>query len=81
MRRRVEESDTVPPPELINYPLWCRSRGLRPYGDPGNPETMRAAVAQWDDWEEQRREWADAHGVDEGDLGGTVSAPFDIDLI
>jgi hypothetical protein len=74
MRRRVEEESDTVPAELVDYPLWCRSRGLRPYGD-------RAAVAQWDVWEEQRREWADAHGVDECDLGGTASAPFDIDAI
>jgi hypothetical protein len=75
------ESGAVPPPELLDYPLWCRSRGLRPYGDPGNPETMRAAVVQWEVWEELRTEWCQQSGFDECDLGGTVSAPFDIDSI
>jgi type I restriction enzyme M protein len=40
-----------------------------------------AAVSQWALWEQLRMEWAQAHGVDEGDLGGTDSAPFDIDAI
>jgi len=75
MRQRVgRDAAAVPPAELVDYPLWCRSRGLRPYGDP-------AAVSQWALWEQLRMEWCQAHGVDEGDLGGTDSAPFDIDAI
>ena len=82
MRRRTgDDVGAAPPFELVDYRAWCAGRGLRLYGDPENPETMRAAVAQWEAWERLRREWADAHGVDECDLGGTDSAPFDSEAI
>lgn len=82
MKRRVDESAPAEPPaELVDYRAWCAGRGLRPYGDPENPETMRAAVAQWAVWERLRRDWAAAHGVDECDLGGTGCAPWDEGMV
>jgi hypothetical protein len=54
---------------------------VAPFGHSGDPVSMRKAVAQWKAWEESRMEWAQAHGVDECDLGGADSAPFDIDAI
>jgi hypothetical protein len=82
VKRRVDESAPAEPPaELLDYRAWCRERGLAPFGHTADLASMRAAVAQWSTWEQLRREWAAAHGVDEGDLGGTDSAPFDIDAI
>jgi hypothetical protein len=81
VKRHVVESDTVPPAELLDYRQWCRGQGLAPYGVPGDPVSMRCAAAQWKDWEQLRTEWAAARDVDECDLGGTDSAPFDIDAI
>ncbi len=83
MKRRVDDVDVAAPPaELTDYQLWCRSRGLKPYGIPDNTESMRGAAAQWYAWERLRAEWAEARGMDEMDLptsGG--GAPFDPDLI
>ena len=82
MKRRVDDVDVVAPAELINYRLWCRSRGLKPYGIPDNTESMRGAAAQWYAWERLRAEWAVARGVDEMDLPTSgCGAPFDPDLI
>ena len=71
----------MPPTELVDYPAWCRSRELEPFGDPDDLDSMRCALVQWDVWELRRREWAAAHGVDEDELGGLDSAPWDPDLI
>ncbi|MGO8848546.1 MAG: hypothetical protein ACLP75_28355 [Mycobacterium sp.] len=38
---------------------------------------MRDAVARWDVWVLQRREWAQAHGVDEDALKMTGNQPWD----
>ena len=81
MKRRGESAPPEPPAELLDYRTWCRSRGLAPFGNPKDLVSMRAAVAQWEVWERLRCEWAAAHGVDECDLGGTGSAPFDPDAI
>jgi hypothetical protein len=83
MRRRAVESGAVPPPGLLNYERWCADRGAPAFGNPRDRESMRAAVAQWDVWEEQRRAWAVAHGVDEDDpvLDWHGSAPFDPDVL
>ena len=82
MRRRVEESGGSPPLEVTDYRAWCADRGVRPFGNPDDLESMRTAVAQWDVWEQLRREWADRHGIDEDDLdlvdGGQ---PWNEDLI
>jgi hypothetical protein len=81
VKRRVE-SDPTPPAELTDYPAWCRSRGLAPFGNPKDLPSMRAAVDQWNAWERLRAEWAAAHGVDEGDMESVgLTAPFDPDLI
>lgn len=82
MKRHVVESDTaVPPPELTDYRRWCAGQGVAPYGNSADPVSMRCAAAQWKAWEQLRTEWAAARDVDEGDLGGAGSAPFDIDAI
>jgi hypothetical protein len=82
VKRRVEpDIPPTPPAELTDYPAWCRERGLAPFGHTADLVSMRAAVSQWKVWEQLRTEWAQAHGVDEGDLGGADSAPFDIDAI
>jgi hypothetical protein len=84
VKRRADESASAEPPaELLDYRAWCRGRGLAPFGHTADLVSMRAAVVQWDVWEEQRREWAVAHGVDEGDpvLDWHGSAPFDVDAI
>ena len=40
MRRRTgDDVGAAPPFELVDYRAWCAGRGLRLYGDPGNPET------------------------------------------
>ncbi len=39
--------------------------------------SMRDAVARWDVWVLQRREWAQAHGVDEDALKMTGNQPWD----
>ena len=67
MRRRVADGAVVPPAELVDYPAWCRSRDLAPFGDPGDPVSMRDALTNWHLWTGQRREWAYRHGVDEGE--------------
>jgi hypothetical protein len=82
MRRRVEESDaSVPPAELVDYKRWCADRGLTPFGIGGDVVSLRVAYGQFVAWEEQRREWAVAHGIDEGDLEMVGPAPFDPDLV
>lgn len=83
MRRRPDELDaaSVPPLEFTDYRLWCANRGVVPFGNPADLVSMRAAVSQWQAWERLRTEWAQAHGVDEGDLGGGDDAPFDVDAI
>jgi hypothetical protein len=84
MRRRVEESGvSVPPPGLVDYKRWCADRGLTPFGVGGDVVSLRAAYAQWVIWEEQRREWAAARGVDEDApvLDWHGSAPFDPDVL
>ena len=73
MRRRVAD-DTVPPAELVDYRRWCADRGLAPFGHD-------LAPAQWGTWEEQRRQWAAAHGLTEDDLGGVGDQPWDESLI
>jgi hypothetical protein len=72
----------VPPPELIDYRLWCADRGLAPFGVPGDPVSMRVAASQWYAWERERAEWAAARGMVEMDLPTSgCGAPFDPDLI
>jgi hypothetical protein len=78
MRAR-EDAPTVPPVGLLDYRVWCTGRGLAPFGVAGDAVSLRAAYAQWVTWEEQRREWAAAHGVDEGGLDMVGPAPFDPD--
>jgi hypothetical protein len=82
VKRRVEDDTAATPPaELVDYRAWCRGRGLEPFGHTADLVSMRAAVSQWGTWEQLRREWAAAHGVDEGDLGGGGDAPFDVDAL
>jgi hypothetical protein len=82
VKRRVESDPTIPPAELVDYRAWCAGRGLPPYGDPGDRESMKAAVGQWEVWERLRAEWAAAHGMAEVDLPTSgCGTPFDIDLI
>jgi hypothetical protein len=73
VKRRVEESGTVPPIELTDYQAWSLSRGLAPFGHP-------SAVAQCRAWQEERREWAQAHGLDDLDMG-PGPWPFDAEMI
>jgi hypothetical protein len=81
VKRRVDEAAPAEPPaELVDYRAWCRERGLAPFGNPADVSTMRAAAAQWTLWEQLRREWAAARGVDEGGLGMVGPAPFDPDI-
>jgi hypothetical protein len=80
MRRREEFAPAVPPLDVTSYVAWCRSRGLVPFGIPADVVSLRAAYAQWVVWEEQRTAWAEANGVDEGDLDMDRSAPFDPDI-
>jgi hypothetical protein len=72
-----------PPAELVDYKRWCCGRGLAPFGVGGDVVSLRAAYAQWVDWEEQRREWTITHGVDEDDpvLDWHGSAPWDPDAL
>ena len=58
-----EAGVVVPPAELVDYGRWCADRGVAPYGVPGDPLSMRAAVAGWDVWSQLRREWVTANGV------------------
>jgi hypothetical protein len=82
VRRREDESGAVvPPAELIDYRRWCAGRGLVPFGVGGDAVSLRRAAAQWEAWGEQRREWAQARGIDEGDLEMVGPAPFDPDLV
>jgi hypothetical protein len=73
MRER-EEATAVPPAEMTDYRRWCAEQGMQPFGHP-------AAVSQWDVWRELRGRWAQAHGVDGGDLEMVGPAPFDPDLV
>jgi hypothetical protein len=81
VKRRDESAPAEPPAELLDYRAWCRERGLAPFGHSADLASMRAAASQWKVWEQLRTEWAQAHGVDEGDLGGGDDAPFDVDAI
>ena len=75
MKRRVEESGAVPPIELTDYEAWSLSRGLAPFGHP-------SAVAQCETWGEERREWAQAHGLSDGELDmGPGPRPFDAEML
>lgn len=70
-RRKIKamtDDKATPPPELIDYHLWCAKRRLRPYGDAKNPDSMRRAVGQHKNWMEHRQIWADAHDVSEKDM-------------
>lgn len=81
-RREVEDPDVVVPPiEVIDYEAWSAGRGDPPYGDPDDLASMKAAVARYAVWREVRRAWADANGVDEGDLEMEGAAPWDADAI
>jgi hypothetical protein len=77
MRRRVEESDTALPPELTDYQCCCAAQGVAPYGN-RDPVSLRAAAAQWSEWERATARWADERGLVEDDLPTSgCAAPFD----
>ncbi|OBA81553.1 hypothetical protein A9W99_02775 [Mycobacterium sp. 1164966.3] len=81
-RREPDDPDVVTPPVwVVDYRVWCASRGEPPYGKPDDRASMKAAVARFDVWEEARQAWADAHGVDEIDLDVVAAAPWDEDAI
>ena len=64
MRRRTDEQPAPVPPadaELTSYHVWCAARGLEPNGD-------GLSAAQYDCWQQQRREAAAVCGLDEDDL-------------
>ncbi len=79
MRRRVEEPDgLVPPAELTDYRRWCAGRGVPAYGDPRDAVSMRAAVARWEAWQDERAAWAATHsGVEPETVLGEIGAPWD----
>jgi hypothetical protein len=76
-RREDEPGVALPPAELTDYPACCGSRGLEPFGVPDDLASMRAAVTRWRTWCDEREAWAIAHGVDEDELGGLGSEPWD----
>jgi hypothetical protein len=78
MLRREPEGPPAPPVELVDYRAWAAGRGLPAYGDPDDPESLRAAVVRWKIWRDERAAWCAQRGVDEWDvLGPRGAAPVD----
>ena len=76
MRRRVQEGEQ-PAPELLDYEMWCRERGLSPWADDS-----------YDSWVTAREAWAKVHGWpggdaarDAGEIGVVPDMPWDPELI
>jgi hypothetical protein len=81
--RTFPDGGAVPPPELLNYIVWCASRGLAPFGIADDMASLRAAYAQWEAWEAEREMWAAAHGCKGDDLDmhdEGEGAPFNPDI-
>ncbi len=78
MRRRKPQGPRPPPAELTDYKLWCAGRGLRPFGDPDDRSSMRAAVARHRAWRDERAAWCAARGFDDvfAAFGPMGSAPY-----
>lgn len=79
-------ADVWPPDELTCYEVWCANRGLAPLGVADDVVSLRAASAQWVQWEAEREVWAAAHGRGAGDavldmVDEDEGAPFDPDCI
>jgi hypothetical protein len=80
-RRDGEPNGVVPPVELVEYRVWCRSRRLRPFGVAGNEGSLRGAFARWQAWCDEREAWAQRNGVDEEDMDMPGPAPIDPGLL
>jgi hypothetical protein len=48
---------------VVSYLFWCAARGLQPYGEYDQPETMDASYEQHDQWTAHRADYAARHGI------------------
>lgn len=83
MRRRDDDDPDVLvlPAELVDYRVWCANRGVVAFGLAGTP-AGNVAAGQHRIYMQARREWADAHGLDEEeDMESEGPAPFDLSAI
>jgi hypothetical protein len=78
MRRREVDNEpglVAAPAELVNCEVWCANRGLVAFGVYGTP-AGDAAEAQHREYLAARREWAEQHGVDAGEMERDGLEPF-----
>lgn len=68
--RRIARTDTQtqPPPLLIDYRAWCAHHRRRAYGIASSPDAMREARASWEAWVSLRETWARQHSITEIDV-------------
>ena len=62
----------LPAPELRDFRVWCRNRGYQGWEHHGDADLEQGSVFQ--DWCEERRQWAQVNGGWPGDPSDTGEA-------